>query len=93
MQMVDLQEVLAAKAGVVEYNIRDLCRTLRWFLSDVVVSFRAGLKKSVSDAFLIGFVDTKLHADTANNGITLTFLEVLRRKRLGYPLKERKLLS
>lgn len=54
--------------------VENLCATPGTSFSGLVKSFCAGLKKSVSEAFLVGCNASHFHSDTAVDGITLRFL-------------------
>lgn len=65
---------MAAVYTIVRSIVQDLFATLEPFLRGLVENFRAGLSKSVNEAFRVGFIDAHFHANTAVEGITLRIL-------------------
>lgn len=75
VDVVEMQEKLAAKDTAIEPVVAASCATLWPSIRSLVESFRVVLNKSVGNDFQIGSLDTQLHADTAIDGVTLHFAE------------------
>lgn len=72
-EVVDLPRRLGARDGVIWYITKDSCVSLGPSLWGLVNSFRAGLNKSVAEAFRADSIRSQFHADDAIDGITLGF--------------------
>lgn len=68
-----MQEKPARKVATIKSILYDLDATLGPFLRSLADIFLASFIKFVGDIFLLGSVDTRFHADTAINAITLHF--------------------
>lgn len=73
--MVDVRECLGVKNTVIRSIVEDLCASRGPFLRSLAKNFRAGLKKSVSEAFCASFIGSQFHADAAIDGIAIRFFE------------------
>lgn len=73
--MDELQEKLVAKDAAFNLVVHASCATLGPSRRCLVENFCLGFDKSVGDAFHLGSLQTKIHADTAIDSMTLHFSE------------------
>lgn len=70
---------MGAKDGVTRSNVEDMCASLLRYVRSFVENFRAGLKKSINEAFRAGVIGSQFHDDGTIEALHLVFRKTLRR--------------
>lgn len=92
MEAIDLREKWAATDTVPRFILKDSCAKLVPSPRGLIEDFRAGLNRSMIEAFHVGSINSQFHADTAIDYVMLLFWEMLHRTMVAIQPKKTTLM-